>query len=77
MGIDALIGELFKQGLLGLLAAIALWVAYKKDNQVGNLQRRLIEKSEKDAEKYYQFAMEMNSTMKSLTEAINESEREE
>ena len=74
MGIDALLSELFKQGLLGLLAAIALYVAHKKDQQVSNLQKRLFEKSEKDTEKYFQFALEMNNTMKSLTESVNQLE---
>lgn len=70
MGAEAVTGELIKQGLLGALLVLALWVAWKKDRQVGALHRRLIEKAEKDAEKYYQFAMEMTTTMKALTDAI-------
>ena len=67
----SLIKELIAQGGMGLLAAIALYVAYKKDRMVDALYTRLVEKSEKDSDKYQQLAGVQNETMRELTEAVD------
>lgn len=71
---DQLISLLGNHGPMGLVAAVALWWAWKKDRQVSALTRRLIEKSEKDGDKYHQFALEATNTMKALTSAVLDKE---
>lgn len=76
MGIDPILQKFLEHGILGLIAALAIFVAWKKDRMVHALQDRLIEKTEKDADKYYQFATEMNNTMKALTNAVIDDRRQ-
>ena len=62
-------------GLPGLVAAAALWFAWRKDKQYIDLQtqvreiyERMISKEERQQEKYYELALETSSVIKELTE---------
>jgi len=71
---EALITDLAGQGLLGLVTAIAVFVAYKKDRQVTALYDRLLEKSSKTAEKYHSLASELQATIKELHDSLDHDE---
>jgi hypothetical protein len=64
--------EIAKQGLLGVVAVVAMMIASRKDKQVTALYDRLERKSDKAAEKYHELSTEMNETLKALTDAIEE-----
>lgn len=70
MGFDQILSKFAEHGITGLVAALALWVAWKKDRQVTELQTRLTAQAEKNAEKYHEYAMEQRDTMKALTDAV-------
>ena len=72
---ETLLGELVKQGLLGLLAAISLWWAWKKDRQMHILYRRWLEKTERQTTKYHELATEVTETIKELARAQADTER--
>lgn len=75
--VAAVVGKLLEYGPIGIVCIVALYVAWKKDRECAALKDRLIEKTEKDAEKYYQFATEMNNTMKALTETVVDGARQQ
>ena len=57
-------------GILGL-SVIALTIALiRKDRQVNMLYIRLIEKAERDADKYHELAEALDETLKELIDAI-------
>lgn len=72
-------GEPFSTALFGLLeygvlgiAVVLLVVAYfRKDRQVNALYVRLIEKAERDANKYHELGEALNDTLKELTDAMD------
>lgn len=61
-----LLGTFMDQGVLGAVAAIAIFIAWKKDKQVTALYKRLENKSEKSSEKYHNLADELGKTMESI-----------
>jgi hypothetical protein len=69
---DAIIAEALKQGVLGFLTAIALWIAWRKDRQVQHLYRRWTVKGDKRAEKYHELGKEMVSTMQDMQHTITQ-----
>lgn len=64
--------EIAKQGVLGLVAVLAVIIAFKKDKQVSALHDRLEAKSDKMADKYYTLATELKETMQALTDSLEE-----
>jgi Zn-dependent M16 (insulinase) family peptidase len=72
---EALIMELAGKGILGVVTAISLFIAYKKDKQVEALYDRLIEKSSKTAEKYHTLASELHETLRDLHASIEDEDR--
>lgn len=71
MGTDKLIASLIEHGPIGVVAAVSLWWAIKKDRQVASMTKRLVEKAEKDADKYYQFALAQGRLISDLTDSVN------
>lgn len=70
MTLDPILTKFLEHGVVGLIAALAIWVAFRKDKQVSELQTRLVEQAEKNGQKYHEYAMEQQSTMKALTDAV-------
>lgn len=70
MDVASILAEIAGQGLLGIMAALSIIAAIRKDKQVTALYDRLEQKSEKLAEKYSALAEEMNETLRALTDAI-------
>jgi len=61
---------LLEYGVLGI-GVVLLAVAYiRKDRQVNALYIRLVEKAEKDANKYHELAEALNDTLQELADAI-------
>lgn len=61
---------LLEYGVLGI-AVVLLIVAYiRKDRQVNALYIRLIEKAERDSDKYHELAEAMNDVLQELTDAV-------
>lgn len=61
---------LLEYGVLGI-AVVLLVVAYiRKDRQVNALYVRLIEKAERDSNKYHELAEALNDTLQELTDAV-------
>lgn len=71
---EPILTELISTGPIGIIAAIAIWIAWKKDKQVDVLYQRLAEKSEKMVEKYSILGSELNSTLQALVDALDELE---
>jgi len=70
MGIDGAVTKLIEQGILGI-GVVFLAIAYiRKDKQVTALYTRLVEKSERDAQKYHELAETMDGTLKEMSQAI-------
>ena len=66
------LGGFLEYGVLGL-SVLALGTALiKKDKQVNSLYSQLVEKAEKDTEKYHELAEELNNTMNALIEIVEE-----
>lgn len=59
-------------GVLGIAVIILALALVRKDRQVNALYDRLIEKSDKDSQKYHELAEALNDTLKELTEAVIE-----
>lgn len=57
-------------GVLGMLVIILTIALIKKDRQVTALYSRLVQKAEKDTEKYHELAEELHKTLKELAEAL-------
>ena len=70
MDIGTILSEFASQGLMGVVAILAIIIAVRKDKQVSALYDRLEQKSEKAADKYHTLANEMNDTLRALTDAI-------
>lgn len=67
---EGLIADLLKQGAFAATAAIAFWIAWRKDRQVTALYDRLEAKSEKYLEQYNRLAVELNDTIAALADSI-------
>lgn len=69
---EGILAELAKQGILGMVAVLAIIVAYRKDRQVNALYTRLEQKTEKMVEKYHTLAGELKETIHTLCRTIDE-----
>ena len=70
--------ELLKQlaafGPGGVLAAIAIFVAWKKDQQVKELYETVIQRSDQMVDRYHGALTELNATVKALVEYAEDDE---
>lgn len=69
---DQILRILAENGVGGVIAAIAIYVAWQKDKQVTSLWVKLIEKSDAMRERYHTLATELNATLEALSEALFE-----
>lgn len=77
---EGVLAELAKQGILGLVATLAIYVAWRKDKQVTALYARLENRAEKMMDKYHALASELKMTLHELCrdlEASPEAEPDE
>jgi hypothetical protein len=65
---EHLLQQIAATGLMGLIAALALWVAWKKDAEVRECREKMIAMAEKSAERYHALAHETNQTIAMLAE---------
>ena len=63
-----LLAQLGTHGILGIIAAIAIWIAYKKDQQLKELYERMLTNAEKDRDRNHLALQELNKTVGALTE---------
>lgn len=63
---NQLIFSIAEYGVLGICVAALTYAVIKKDKQVNTLYLRLIEKSERDAQKYQELSVALNDTLKEL-----------
>ena len=61
-----LVTALLEQGALGATAALALWLAWKKDRQLQVLYLRWIEKADKNNAKSLEIVEAMGDTLRTL-----------
>jgi len=66
MVMEGILAELAKQGILGLVATLAIIVAWRKDKQVNALYSRLEARAEKMLDKYHILASELKMTLHEL-----------
>lgn len=62
--------KLTEYGVLGVAVILLIMALIRKDRQVNALYIRLVEKAEKDADKYHQLAEALNDTMQELTDSV-------
>lgn len=76
---EQLIIMLLGHGPIGFVAAIALWFAWKKDQEVKKLYGRMISREEKRAQWVHEIFSEVNQTVRMLqaNQVIEEAEGEE
>jgi uncharacterized protein YllA (UPF0747 family) len=55
-----------EQGVLGLAAAVALWLAWKKDRQLQVLYQRWIEKADRNNSKSLELVDAMGNTLRTM-----------
>lgn len=72
MGIDAVFQSLLEYGVLGAAVVLLVLVVVRKDKQVNALYIRLVEKSERDAEKYQELAAAQSEVLAELVGEIQE-----
>lgn len=72
MGIEVALQSLLEYGVLGAAVVILIIVVIRKDRQVNGLYIRLVEKSERDSEKYHELASAQSEVLKELAEEIQE-----
>ena len=60
--------ELIASGPIGLIAAIAIWTAYKKDRQLQFLYERTLKREEQRGKRDRLVMDELNQTLIALTE---------
>jgi hypothetical protein len=73
---DEILRVLAEHGIAGVIAAIAIWIAWQKDKQVTSLWGQLVAKSDAMRERYHTLATELNATLEALSEAIFEDDKE-
>lgn len=64
---DEFLRQLAASGPIGLVAAIAAWVAWKKDQQLKELYERMLTQAEKDRALGRMLAGELGKTVNALT----------
>jgi hypothetical protein len=64
--VDELIRQLAQYGMPGLITAIALWIAYRKDQKVEQLYEAMLALSEKSNERYHGAIIETTKTVSAL-----------
>jgi len=67
---SALMG-LLEYGILGIAVVLLIIALIRKDRQANTLYDRLVEKSERDSNKYHELAEALNETLQELTEAVS------
>lgn len=72
MGLDAVFQSFLEYGVLGAAVVLLVIFLIRKDKQVNALYIRLVEKSEKDANKYQELAAAQNEVLAELIEEIQE-----
>lgn len=65
---DELLRQLAASGPLGIVAALAFWVAWKKDQQLKELYERVLQQAEIDRELGRSLAKELAKTVDALTQ---------
>lgn len=73
---DEILRILAENGVGGVIAAIAIWVAWQKDKQVTTLWGQLVAKSDAMRERYHTLASELNATLEALSEALFEDDKD-
>ena len=63
--------KLTEYGVLGCAVILLVMALIRKDRQVNALYIRLVEKAEKDSNKYHQLAEALNDTMQELTDSLS------
>lgn len=74
---EQLLIALLGHGPIGLVAAIALWFAWKKDQEVKKLYHRMISREEKRAQWVHEIFSEVNRTVRMLQTGSDSEEEEE
>ena len=65
---DGLLQQLAAQGLMGLIAALSFWIAFRKDNEARDCRERMIIMAEKSAERYHALATEIQRALELIGE---------
>lgn len=71
---DELLKQLAASGPLGIVAAIAMWVAYKKDQQLQALYAKMFDNANKERELTNTLARELSRTVGVIVEYSSEEE---
>lgn len=75
MGMAAAFQSLMDYGVLGAAVVILIVMLIRKDRQVNTLYLRLVEKSEKDSQKYQELSSAQADVLRELAEEIQELHR--
>jgi len=65
---DELLRQLGASGPLGIITAIAIFIAWRKDQQVKELYDKMLARAERDRELNHTLAKELGKTVNALTE---------
>lgn len=71
MGLETVLQVFLDQGVLGAVVVLLVMALIRKDKQVNHLYIRLVEKSDKDAQKYHELAAAQNDVLNELAEEIH------
>ncbi len=65
---EGVVAALSTYGIAGLMAAVAIWIAVKKDRQADVLWGALVRTEKEWAERYHTLAAELNETLKEIVD---------
>jgi len=68
--------KLLAQGPVGIIAALAIWVAWKKDQQLKSLYENTLVRSEKMLDRYHMAVASLNETLHTLVEFEKQNEKD-
>lgn len=69
---ESILAKFAESGILGIVAAAAIWYAWRKDRECKALYEMYIRKNEDMVERYHDLSTELNGTILALTETIEE-----
>jgi hypothetical protein len=67
---DKLLEQLAASGPLGIIAALAIWVAWKKDQELKSVNALLLTKTELFLDRYHKLGYELKLTLKSWVDSV-------
>ena len=63
-----LLAQLGTHGVLGLITSIAIWIAWKKDQQLQALYEKMLTQAQQDRDRNHAALKELNKTVSALVE---------